>query len=421
MNFLKTSFYSGIATFIRLLSGFVINKFIAIFIGPSGLAFIGQFRDYQTILNTFGSAGIQQGIIKYTSEYKEDRVKLIRFISTSFTITLISSLIVSIITVLFYDTIAIKIFDSSKFNYLIIVSAAFLPLMIMNVFFLSVLNGTEEIKLFVKANISTSIFSLILTLILIRFYKLDGALIALAINQALIIFISIFFLNKSKVFKFSFLKINIDKDYMKKLSGYSLMFLISALSLPVVTILIRNYIGENLSFNDAGYWEGITRMSNMSLLVLTTSFSIYLLPVFSKLSLSKLKIELSKVLKIVVVISIIINLLLYLFRDLIIIVLFDESFNEMSELFLFQVIGNIFKMICWVYGTLIIARAKTILFISIQLIYSVLFYFTSLLFLDIYGIIGVTISYMISYMLYLIFLIFYFKQNFKINARKSTS
>ena len=112
---------------------------------------------------------------------------------------------------------------------------------------------------------------------------------------------------------------------------------------------------------------------------------------------------------------------MYLFKDFIIIVLFDDSFNKMSELFLFQVIGNIFKMICWVYGTLIIARAQTKLFISIQLIYSLLFYVTSLLFIDIYGIVGVTISYMISYMLYLIFLILYFKQNFKLNALKSTS
>ncbi|EJG0004581.1 O-antigen flippase, partial [Vibrio parahaemolyticus] len=49
MNLIKTSFLTLIATAIRLISGLVINKAISVFIGPSGLALIGQFQNSLTV------------------------------------------------------------------------------------------------------------------------------------------------------------------------------------------------------------------------------------------------------------------------------------------------------------------------------------------------------------------------------------
>ena len=45
MSLVKTSFLSLIATSVKVLSLLVINKVVAVTIGPSGIALIGQFQN----------------------------------------------------------------------------------------------------------------------------------------------------------------------------------------------------------------------------------------------------------------------------------------------------------------------------------------------------------------------------------------
>ena len=55
-----------------MLSGLVINKIIAIYIGPAGIALIGQFQNFMGIITTIGNGAINSGVTKYVAEYHED-------------------------------------------------------------------------------------------------------------------------------------------------------------------------------------------------------------------------------------------------------------------------------------------------------------------------------------------------------------
>ena len=50
MTLIKTSVLSAIATIIKIISGFVINKVVAIYVGPSGLAIIGQLQNFMELI-----------------------------------------------------------------------------------------------------------------------------------------------------------------------------------------------------------------------------------------------------------------------------------------------------------------------------------------------------------------------------------
>lgn len=95
MTLIKTSVLTGISTVIKLISAFVINKVIAIYIGPSGLAVVGQLQNFTSIITTFSNGAISNGIVKYTAEYQtiEEKQKIF---SSSVVISLICSLIISI-------------------------------------------------------------------------------------------------------------------------------------------------------------------------------------------------------------------------------------------------------------------------------------------------------------------------------------
>ena len=70
MTLIKTSVLTAISTIIKLIAGFVINKVIAIYVGPSGLAVVGQLQNFMSIITTISNGAITNGIVKYTAEYR---------------------------------------------------------------------------------------------------------------------------------------------------------------------------------------------------------------------------------------------------------------------------------------------------------------------------------------------------------------
>ena len=72
MKLASTVSWSALATIIRLANGFVSMKVVAVLVGPVGIALIGQFGNFTSIIMTLALGGISTGVIKYTSQYKDN-------------------------------------------------------------------------------------------------------------------------------------------------------------------------------------------------------------------------------------------------------------------------------------------------------------------------------------------------------------
>ena len=78
----KTSFWNGIATIIKIGTGLIINKIVAVYLGPAGVALIGQFANFTGMSNSIAGMGIGTGITKYIAEYHDDIVARKKILST---------------------------------------------------------------------------------------------------------------------------------------------------------------------------------------------------------------------------------------------------------------------------------------------------------------------------------------------------
>lgn len=94
---------------------------------------------------------------------------------------------------------------------------------------------------------------------------------------------------------------------------------------------------------------------------------------------------------------------IYLFRDLVITVLFTEQFRSARELFLLQLVGDVIKIAGFLYAYPLQSQGHTKLFISSEVIFSMLFIVTTYIFVINYGVHGANISYVITYSLYFVF------------------
>ena len=286
----------------------------------------------------------------------------------------------------------------------------------LNSISLSILNGQGEIKKFVTVNIFNSLFSLIITSILIINLDLLGALYALVINQSVVFFVTLFFIWKSPWFKLSYFVHGFDKESLNKLSKFSVMAITSSITIPVSHIVVRNYIGENFGWEYSGYWQGVWYISTMYLLVITTALNVYFLPKISSIDDIRLvKKEILNGIKLIIPIVTILASLVYFFRISIINIAFTENFLDMEILFKWQLIGDVIKITAWIFGYILIAKAMTKIYIFTEIFFSILFIIITIIFIEKFGFIGISYSFSLHSLLYLIYLIlilnyFYFKK-----------
>lgn len=413
MTLIKTSVLTAISTIITVISGFVINKVIALYIGPSGLAVVGQLQNFMTIVTTFSNGAITSGIVKYTAEYQTIEQKQ-KIFSTSIIISLSCSFIISLLLFGFSGYLSELILKDVKYNSVFIVLGITIFLFALNTILMSILNGQKEIKKYILVNISSSIFSLFFTSFLIMQLNLMGALYAMVVNQSVIFFVTLGFVLKSSWFKLEYFRKGVDKESLIKLSKYSLMAITSALTVPMSHLIIRNYIGDNLSWDDAGYWQGIWYISTMYLMIVTTSLGVYYLPKLSEIQDNKeLKEEIINGYKIIMPIVIILAFGIYLFRELAVHIAFSEKFVPMLELFKWQLIGDVIKIASWLLGYLMLAKAMTKIFIYTEIVFSILFVVLSIVFINYFGLVGVTYAFSLNYFLHLIVMIFIFRRKFE--------
>ncbi|OXX53565.1 lipopolysaccharide biosynthesis protein [Vibrio sp. V12_P9A6T4] len=407
MNLVKTSFLSGIAAFVKIISVLVINKMLSVITGPGGLAIFAQFQNAQSIIATISQGGINTGVTKYTAEYYDRSDKKKMLWSASLLVTVIFTILASITTFFLSDLLSTYIFDSDSYSFSFKLLSASLIFYSINQLLLSILNGLKEIKRYICVNVIQSIFALIISVILIFFYGINGALIAMVANQSVIFFVILIALRNHSLIRLKNLTVWFNFEHIKNLSKYSLMTLVSAISGPVSYLFVRNYVGVNYSWESAGHWQAMMYISTMYLLVITTALSTYYLPKLSELSNKKeLRTEIYNGYKIIIPIVIILSTLIYFLKDFIVWLLFTPDFENMKELFFWQMFGDVIKISSWLLSYIMLAKANVKRFVITEIAFSLSFSFLCVIFLQFSGIIGLSYAYAANYLLYLVCMVF---------------
>lgn len=399
MNIAKASILTFVSTVIKMCSGLVINKAISVFIGPSGLAIIGQFQNASAIIQTIASGGISNGVVKYTAE----KSNLATLWSTSLIITLASSSLVSCLLLLFSKYFTNVFFGDDAYQFVFVLFGLTLILFSLNQFLLNIIVGLGNIALYTVVNILQSVFSVIFTSFLIFFFGLNGALIAMVTNQSVMFIVVLYKIVKQDEIVLERFRAGFNKEKAKKLSRYTLMTFVSVISLPVALIFVRNYIGQELSWEHAGYWQAMNYISAMYLLVVTTFLSTYYLPRMSRHNEKKLIInEIRSMYFFLLPIVVVAALVIYFSKELIVSILFSQEFYEIITLFKWYLIGDIVKVASCIISYILLAKAMTKVFILLEMSFATVFVVLSMSMLDRYGFVGLSYAYFISNAIYFI-------------------
>jgi len=154
MNLLRTSVLNGVAVLIKTITMFVLNKILAVYLGPTGYAAIGQFQNFIQMVTTFAGSAINTAVIKYTAEYHEDQNKQRAIWKTAGSLVFLFSLIFAILILIFQNQLSLYIFHTLEYQNVFVWFAVFLIFFNFNTLFLAILNGKKEILKLVIAGLN---------------------------------------------------------------------------------------------------------------------------------------------------------------------------------------------------------------------------------------------------------------------------
>ncbi|GGW71565.1 PST family polysaccharide transporter [Winogradskyella epiphytica] len=387
---------------LKILAGILISKFIAVYIGPHGMALIGNLRNFLSVIQSFAISGLYKGLVNSINEFKDDLIKLTKLISTVFYFGFFSTILLSLLCYYNADTINEFLFTSNyNYTYVIETLAMVLPFYVLNMFVFSIINGFAKYKLLLIINILGQILGLLVTLILIYQENINGALMSIVITPALnvlITFVGIAF-RKSYVSAIRISKINL--SVLNKLKPEMIIALVGAIAIPIVMILIRNYIISEIGIKAAGYWTAMTRVSDYYLMFFNSLMALYILPRFSEIN-SKIEFrkEVFGFYKTIMPVFLVILLLIFLSRSLLINLLFTEEFRPVEDLFGYQILGDIMRVLSMVIAYQFLAKKMFAHFVILSVFLFVMMYFSSIYLIDEFGVKGAVMGHFMSYLMY---------------------
>lgn len=410
MNLIKTSLYTSVATGFSFISGFIVTKVVAVQIGPPGMAYLGQFQNTVSILTMFATGAIASGVVKYLSQYKNDPAKRQEIINTAAVIAFFCSLVVSILVITAGGYISEAAFKTTDFRIVYLLFGLFTMTVAFNVIFSAILNGLQEIRWYTIVNICGSLLGVGLTVLFAHYFGVKGVLVSGTALSLLIFFIHLHIFRKAGItWKPQFKKI--DPHVLKMLMGFTLMAFVSGLLIPGMQIMVRDKIIRTFTIEAAGYWQAVSKISDYYLSFITLVLGVYYMPKLSELQgRPELRREIVKAYRIVFPVVTFIALLIWLFRNFIIQVLFTPSFQPMKPLFTYQLLGDVFKIGSWLLANLMLAKAMVKTFIITEIIFAASYIGLCYYLIDQYGVIGATYGFCINYGIYWIVMFFIMKK-----------
>jgi antigen flippase len=346
-------------------------------------------------------AGIFNGITKYVAEYHQDPQRLRMAVGTASSIVLGFSTLLALVFLFAAEPISMGLFGHT--DYINVVRAvAFIQMGIAYAnLFLAILKGYRDAMGNALAVIGGSLIGVVAYTLCFKLGGYEGALAGLALVPALVVLPAGFLLWRRKMLPLRYLALAWDKALASHLGKFTLMALITSVTLPVAYVMMRNLLAAHYSWDEVGIWQGVSSISDAYLQFITASFTVYLLPTLSRLKeKSAISQEIVRSLKFVLPAVAAASLTVWLLRDFAIWLLFSEKFVAMRDLFAWQLVGDVLKVGSYVFGYLVIAKASLRFYILTEVSQFALLTLFSHWLIPQHGALGAAQAYMATYIVY---------------------
>jgi O-antigen/teichoic acid export membrane protein len=404
---------------VSFITGLVISKIISVFLGTAGMAILGSFRNFTSLLKSTATLGINNSVVKLMVENKNDKKELSQLYSTFFWFFLLISFCLSLFTIIFSNSISEFLFLTNSFSNPIRFFALTLPLVVITTLWISVFNSFEKFKQIISIQILSNLLVFAVTALLIWKNNMTGGLVSMAVGEILMILTTLYFFKKEKNhFDFELLFV-IKNKYFKSIGKFLVMALVSAIMVPITLLFIRYEITQQYNIEAAGIWDATNRLSNFYMLFFSSGLTLYYMPKLAKLKTERaFNHELSFYFKTIVPLFLLTIIGVYFCKALIIEIAFTKEFYTINTILIWQLAGDFFKIMTLAFGFQILVKTMILRYFIIEIIFNVCYYFMASYLMKSHHVEGVLQAYFYANLITFLVIIIMFRKNLRNNKEE---
>ena len=399
-----TSLFGGVQVF-NILIAIIRSKVIAVLLGPAGMGIAGLLSSTTGLVQGLTNFGLGTSAVRDISAANEsgDDRRIGKVTTVFRRLVWITGLLGTIITFFLAPWLSEFTFGNREYTTAFMWLSATLLLNQLASGQKVILQGTRKLKFLAKANLLGSIIGLLLSVPLYYFKGIDGIVPALILTSIASFLIALYFSSKVKIAN---MVVNKDEtiEEGKGMLKMGFMLSLSGLITMGASYIIRIYISNSGGVEDVGlYNAGFAIIGTYVGLVFTAMGTDYY-PRLSGIAHDnqKAKSLINQQSEIAILILSPILIIFITFISWIIVLLYSTKFIPINNMIQWAALGMFFKAVGWSMAFILLAKGNSKLFFLNELIANIYVLGLSLLGYFLYGLDGLGISFLISYVLYAI-------------------
>jgi O-antigen/teichoic acid export membrane protein len=289
---LSNTYHLASAKLVRLVIGLGRAKLNAIFLGTTGLGIVSQILFINGRFAQFTLLGMNDGLVKQLASRKNDedfRDQMLSCIKSYLIIISITTFLIVGISLVFSNELVIYFFGDKKYYLYYLISVVCLPIVIINSVSFALLKTFKLIDKMAKAELISTIVSVVLFIPMIYYFKLNGAIIAIVLNLSIILVFNYLFSKKYALTKYSISYweaitkgkiVSADIKELAVFGGYGLTLGIYSM---FVIIIKRSLLIDHFGLNSLGLYAPIVAWGGLYTGLMLPTIRHYLYPRFTEL------------------------------------------------------------------------------------------------------------------------------------------
>lgn len=408
-----TTLFGGVQVF-NILITIIRSKIIAILLAPAGMGVAGLLTSTTSLIGGLTNFGLGTSAVRDVAEANEsgDINKISIIVMVFRKLVWITGTLGSIMTLVLSPWLSRLTFGSSEYTLGFIWLSVTLLFSQLTSGQNVLLQGMRKLQYLAKANMTGSVTGLLVSVPIYYFWRIDGIVPAIILTSLFSLVIAWYFASKITITK---VEVNPQKIILEGKGMLKMGFMLSLSGLIATgsSYLVRIFINSTGGLEEVGFYSaGFTIITTYVGLVFTAMSTDYY-PRLSGIAYDnqQAKLLINQQAEVAILIIAPILTVFLIFINWVVIILYSAKFTPIEGMIHWAALGMYFKAASWSVGYIMLAKGASKTFFWSELIANGYLLLFNILGYKYFGLDGMGISFLISYIL--VFLQVYFIASFK--------
>ena len=403
--FKATSLFGGVQL-ITILIGIVKTKFVAVFLGTTGVGILGLFNAPIGLITSITSLGISYSAIRSISEAHSsgNSELLARIITTFRRWVLFTGCMGMIATIVLSKWLSVWTFGDTTYTWSFIILSLTLFINDLSAGQRALLQGMRKLQSMAKATIIGAIIGLITSIPIFYYYGISGIVPSLVISAFSALILTWYFARQVHVDKAA---ISYQESFIEGMGmiKFGILLSISIQIGALATYLINAYISLTGGLEQVGLYSAGMTLVITSVGLIFNAMGMDYYPKLATVNKDNVKIKAMANQQVLMSVLIILPLIICLLSTmpLIIQVMLSKAFTKVIPFVNLSVLSVLIKAVCFPIGYISFVKGDSKVYFWLEGIFSnILNLILSIFFYHFWGLVGIGISIIIYYAIYLL-------------------